>query len=107
MATLFAGANLFVAGEERRITMIEGGYEYGETFQHKLLALLVRHPKRANGRIKAQYFTFPIQVDIARVVQETYSKHPKDRLTRNTLCELVKASLGSLWHRLIDVGDIG
>jgi hypothetical protein len=74
--------------------MIEGGYEYGETFQRKLLALLVRHPGRAKGRIEARYFTSPIQVDIARVVQETYSKHPKDRLTRTTLCELVKASLG-------------
>jgi hypothetical protein len=74
--------------------MIDDGYEYGEIFQRKLLALLVRHPGRAKGRIEARYFTSPIQVDIARVVQETYGKHPKDRLTRTTLCELVKPSLG-------------
>jgi len=73
--------------------MLEAGYNYGEPFQRKLLAMLVRHPKRAEGRIEAQYFTFPLYIDIARVVQEAYSKHPKDRLTRTTVCELVKASL--------------
>ena len=73
--------------------MLEAGYKYGEAFQRKLLAMLVRHPKRAKGRIEAQYFTFPLQVDIARIVQEAYSKHPKDLLTRTTVCELVKASL--------------
>ena len=73
--------------------MLEAGYEYGEPFQLKLLAMLVRHPKKAKGRIEAQFFTSPLYVDIARVVQEAYGKHPKDLLTRTTVCELVKASL--------------
>jgi archaellum biogenesis ATPase FlaH len=73
--------------------MIDGGYEFGEPFQRRLLSLLVKHPTRGSRIIEARYFTSPLFVDIGRVALETFKKHPDARLTRTTLEELVKASL--------------
>ncbi len=73
--------------------MIDGGYEFGERFQRRLLSLLVRHPEKVLGIIEPQYFTSPILVDIARETQDAYKTHPEDRLTVTSLSEVVKASL--------------
>lgn len=74
--------------------MIDGGYPYGEPFQRSLLALLIRHPRRVSGIVFAQFFTTPVHVDIAREALEAYKKYPDVRLTRATLRELVRESLG-------------
>ena len=75
--------------------MIEASYPYGEIFQRKLLALLVRDPIEVSGIVQPQFFTQPLLVDIARVSLEAYTRHPDARLTKSNLYELVRNSLGS------------
>ena len=74
--------------------MIDSGYPYGEPFQRSLLAFLIRHPRRVSGIVFAQFFTTPMHVDIAREALEVYKKHPDVRLTKATLLEFVRESLG-------------
>jgi hypothetical protein len=73
--------------------MIDVSYEYGEAFQRRLLALLVRDPKSLSSIIQPQYFTHPLLVDIARIVTEAHEKHPDARVSEVYLREKVKASL--------------
>jgi hypothetical protein len=73
--------------------MIDTAYPYGESFQRRLLSLLVHDPAQTSSIIKPHYFSSPMLVDIARVVTEIHSRHPTDQLTRTTVKEFVKASL--------------
>lgn len=75
--------------------MIEASYPYGEVFQRKLLALLIRHPTEVSRIVQPQFFSHPLLVDIARIALEAHSRHPDARLTKTTLYELVRNSLGS------------
>lgn len=71
-------------------------YPWGESFQKKLLALMVREPVRTYAMIEPRFFTNPILVDLARIVQEVHQKHgPKGvQLSKSTLWALAKANLG-------------
>ena len=76
--------------------MISVGYPWGENFQLRLLALLVREPEKALGVVEPEYFTSPILTEIARITKEAM---PENRhfspVSRTTLRALVKAGLGS------------
>lgn len=69
-------------------------YEYGSSFQLKLLSLLIRKPKQVARFMDASYFTPPDYVDIAREVEDAYEEHPNSRFTRPTLIALLKDKLG-------------
>ena len=73
--------------------MIDFGFPFREAFQRRLLALLVQDPGAVSSTIEPRYFTSPIFTDVARIVTETYNKHPDARLSLDSLKELVKASL--------------
>src|SRR5437899_2629526 len=68
-------------------------YPFGKIFQLRLLAFLVRRPNEVAGIIEPRYFTHPVHVDIARVTAEAYKRHPKARVGRHTLLELMKADV--------------
>src|SRR5579859_7516598 len=70
-------------------------YEYGTSFQLKLLSLLVRKPERVSQCIRPSYFTIIRYVDIAREVADAYAEHPNNRFTRPTLIALLKDKLGN------------
>ncbi len=72
-------------------------YEFGESFQRKLLSLYVRDPQATYGIIEPHYFTNPIHVDVARLVKEVYDKHNRSevQISRPTLLAVVKEYLGS------------
>jgi RecA-family ATPase len=72
----------------------ESSYPWGEPFQLRLLALLLQQPEKVSGLVEAQFFTSPMLVDIARVLQETHRKYPGSRVSRATLGELVRQTLG-------------
>ena len=71
-------------------------YEYSEGFQRKLLALYVSDPQATHGIVEPKFFTYPIHVDIARLVKETYESHNKSevQISRPTLLAIVKEFLG-------------
>lgn len=71
-------------------------YQWGEAFQHRLLALLIKDAEHSHELIQPEYFTNPILAEIAKVVQETYERiDPKQiHLSKTTLRALVKANLG-------------
>jgi archaellum biogenesis ATPase FlaH len=73
--------------------MLPGSYDFGPAFQLRVLSLLIRQPEKAIGVIEPQYFDNPLHFDIASVICKTYEAHPKSRLTKTTLKELVKQSL--------------
>lgn len=74
--------------------MIDVGYPYGEPFQLRLLALLVKRPEKALGIVEPQYFGNPVLADIARIANLVYQKEPGVRLSQTTLRELAHGSLG-------------
>ena len=74
--------------------MTESSYPWGEPFQLRLLALLRRHPQELSEIVEPSFFTSPMMVDIARILRDAYRKHPGVRLSRTTLRELVRTSLG-------------
>jgi hypothetical protein len=67
--------------------------DFGSAFQLRILSFLMRHPEKATGIIKPQYFNNLHHFDIARVICEAYEAQPKSRLTKPTLKQLVKQSL--------------
>lgn len=71
-------------------------YEWGESFQRKLLALYVRDPQATYGIVEPQYFTNPVHVDVARLTKECYDKHNRAevRISRPTLLSIVRGYLG-------------
>ena len=81
--------------------MIE--YEYGSSFQFKLLSLLIRKPEQVAHLIHARYFTVYCYVDIAREVADAYAEHPKSRFSRPTLIALLKDKLGK--KKWLSLGD--
>lgn len=77
--------------------MIElDSYKWGEAFQHRLLALLIKDAKKSHELIQPEYFTNPILAEIAKVVQEIYERVGSEQthLSKTTLRALVKANLG-------------
>lgn len=72
-------------------------YEYGQSFQLKLLSLLIRKPERVLRIMQPSYFSMPDYVDIARIVTQAYKKHPDNRLTRPTLLALMRDEKGKRW----------
>src|SRR5271169_5083302 len=76
--------------------MIESSYPWGEPFQLRLLALQLREPTKALELVGPEFFTNPMMVDISRIIQDVYKKHPNDSISisKTTLKELVKDSLG-------------
>jgi len=76
--------------------MSEASYEWGESFQQKILSLFLRDPKATRSIIEPRYFTNPIFLDIARLAGELYGKHRNGevKLSRSTLGAVVKGYLG-------------
>jgi hypothetical protein len=76
--------------------MTESSYTWGEPFQLRLLALLLREPEKASDLVEPSFFTNPMIVDIARIIRDIYKNHPNDSISisKTTLKELVKDSLG-------------
>lgn len=81
--------------------MIDREYPYGEHFQLKL-ALLLRDPKKALGVVEPQFFSNPMMVDISRIIRDAYRDHGDGsiKLSKPTLKELVRASLGKRKHEV-------
>jgi AAA domain-containing protein len=78
-------------------------YEYGRSFQLKLLSLLVRKPEQVAQLIQPRYFTLDCYMDIAREVADAYAEHPNSRFSRATLIALLKDKLGKKkWLSLRD-----
>lgn len=73
--------------------MLPGEFDFNPMFQLRILSFLVRHPERALGVVEPQYFGNPLHADIARVACKAYHEHPKSRLSKTALKELVKLSL--------------
>jgi hypothetical protein len=71
-------------------------YEWGESFQQKLLALYIREPQTTFSIVEPSYFTSPVHVDVARLAKEVYEKHNRSevRLSCPTLLAIVKGYLG-------------
>ena len=74
-------------------------YEYGTSFQLKLLSLLIRKPEKVARFIHPRYFDIAF-VDIAREVVAAYADHPKSCFTRPTLIALLMDKLGSRKWRI-------
>jgi len=70
-----------------------GEYPFGESFQRKLLAVLVRKPEKAIDIVEPQFFTSPILVDIARLSKELLDGQ-STHLSKSSLMEVVKGYLG-------------
>ncbi len=75
---------------------MESSYPWGEPFQLRLVALLLRDPKKALDLVGPGFFTNPMMVEISRNIQDVYKRHPNSQvsISKTTLKELVKASLG-------------
>jgi hypothetical protein len=71
-------------------------FEWGEAFQHKLLAIYIRDPQSSYAIIEPSYFTNPIHVDIARLTKDVYEKQNRSevRISRPTLMAIVRGYLG-------------
>jgi archaellum biogenesis ATPase FlaH len=76
--------------------MSESSYPWGEPFQLRLLALLLRDPRKALELLEPSFFSNPMMVDISRIIRDIYKRHPDDAvsISKTTLKELVKQSLG-------------
>lgn len=72
-------------------------YFFGRPFQLKLLAALVRRPKKFLSIIEPQYFRIPVFIDLARIARDAYKKYGTDgfRIQRDSLLESIKRGLSS------------
>ena len=82
-------------------------YPFGEDFQFRLLTYLLKDPEKMCDLVEPQFFGSPILVEISRILKEAYAAHGKQvRVSRSTLIELVRATMGeqdswSLYKRTI------
>lgn len=76
--------------------MIDAGYPWGDAFQLRLLAFLLKDPEKVLGVIEPEFFTDPITVDIAKVIGDIHKKHKggEGSISKATLKESVRAGLG-------------
>jgi hypothetical protein len=76
--------------------MSDASYPWGEPFQLRLLALLLRDPKKAVDLLEPSFFSSPMMTDIARITRDVYKSHPNSEvsISKTTLKELVQDSLG-------------
>jgi len=81
---------------------VSESYGWGEAFQKKLLAILVREPDKAIGIIEPQFFTNPIFTDVARISKNVLSRHERGevKLTRSSLAAIVRDRLEGKRRRL-------
>lgn len=54
--------------------MIDAGYPWGDAFQIRLLALLLKGREKVLDVIEPEFFTDPITTDIARVIRDLHRK---------------------------------
>jgi len=74
---------------------MDTSYPWGEVFQLRLLSLLAQKPEKVLEIIEPQYFSFPMQVEICRVLKEIYAKSPKIiSISRTTVIEALRATVG-------------
>lgn len=75
---------------------MESSYSWGEPFQLRLVALLLRDPKKALDLVEPGFFTNPMMVDISNTIRDIHKRHPSGEvsISKTTLKELVKERLG-------------
>jgi archaellum biogenesis ATPase FlaH len=71
-------------------------YEWGESFQRKILALYIREPQTCHTFIEPIFFTDPILADIAKVVKTYYDSpaHRNAHFELTSLWATVRSHLG-------------
>lgn len=79
-------------------------YNFGDSFQRKLLKLYFTEPQSVFNIVEPSYFSNPIYADVCRISKELYSKHNKKELSlsKTTLLTIVRSYLGKrkqdLWR---------
>jgi len=74
--------------------MADNSYPWGESFQIRLLVYLIKDPEQVYDLIEPQFFTSPIFVEICRVVKEALKVSKNALLSKPTLKELLRATVG-------------
>lgn len=78
-------------------------FSYPESFQRRLLAAMIRHPRKLQDLIEPEYFASPVNTELAQIAKDVRA-HPETKyavLSKPTLLAMVKARLSekrsSLW----------
>jgi DnaB helicase-like protein len=76
---------------------VSDSYKYPESYQRRLLAAMIRQPRKMNGLIEPEYFQNPIHIELAKIAKDVYSSpDTKDaKLSKATVTAMVKANLSS------------